>query len=747
MLACGTFYRLRVVGRENVPLEGPALLTPNHVSFVDGLFLIAAIDRPIRFVVYAEYFKRPLIGRFLRAMKAIPIAGSGGPKMILEAFREAGRTLDAGELVCIFPEGQLTRTGMTLPFQRGFERILKGRDVPVIPIHLDQVTSSIFSPMQERRLPQQLPLPVTISFGRPLPATTSPGEIRQAITELDQAAWEHRKPDRPPLHHQFISRARRHPFRMALVDGITPELSYIRALAASVAMARALRPRWEAQDAVGIMLPSSVAGALVNLAAALSGRIAVNLNFTAGRAAVDSACAQAAVRTVVSSRAFLEKAAIQPPEGVEVIWLEDLKGTITGTDRARALAIACLAPARLLERLCGATRKTTIDDTTALIFSSGSEGEPKGVVLSHFNIDSQIESIAQVFRMYPDDRIMDILPFFHSYGYLLLWLSLCRGMGLVCHVKPQESGTVGALVEQHAATVLFATPSFLNIYTRRCPAPQFGSLRLVIAGAEKLSDPVSAAFEDKFGIRPLEGYGMTECSPVVAVNAPDFRAPGFFQPGHRRGTVGHALPGVALRVVKPDGVIDQPVLEGLEQVETLPVGTEGLILVKGPNVMRGYLKRDDLTRKAISDGWYVTGDLGRLDEDGFLTITGRFSRFSKIGGEMVPHARVEEALNQAAGTDEPAFAVTAVPDGRGGDRLAVLHLLDDGQVDGCLAKLGAMGLPNLFLPRRDHFVKVQELPILGTGKLDLRALKRIAAEALRADAEDAQPRAAAVSAQ
>ena len=371
-----------------------------------------------------------------------------------------------------------------------------------------------------------------------------------------------------------------------------------------------------------------------------------------------------------------------------------------------------------------------MNDTAALIFSSGSEGDPKGVVLSHFNVDSNIEAIGQVFHIYPQDRILDILPLFHSFGYLLLWLGPCRGMGLVCHVKPQESGTVGALVEQYAATVLFATPAFLNIYTRRCSPPQFGSLRIVVAGADKLPDSVAQAFEETFGIKVLEGYGMTECAPVVAVNAPDFRAPGFFQPGSRRGTVGHPLPGVSIRVVRPESLVEQEELSGLDKLETLPANTEGMILVKGPNVMKGYLNRDDLTRKALCDGWYVTGDLGLVDEDGFVKITGRLSRFSKIGGEMVPHGRVEEALNEAIGADEPVFAVTSVPDGREGDRLAVLHTVSDDRVDEALAVFRKRGLPNLFIPRRDHFVKVDALPMLGTGKLDLRALKRIACEAI-----------------
>ena len=421
------------------------------------------------------------------------------------------------------------------------------------------------------------------------------------------------------------------------------------------------------------MLPTSVAGALVNLAAALSGRVVVNLNFTAGRAAMSSAAAQAGLRTVVTSRAFLEKAKLELPEGVEVIWIEEIRPAIRRTDRAAALALACLAPIRLLEKVAGATRRIAVDDTVAVIFSSGSEGDPKGVVLSHFNIDSNIEAIAQVFHIYPTDRILDVLPLFHSFGYLLLWLGTCRGMGLVCHVKPLETGAVGELVERYGATVLFATPTFLHLYARRCAPAQFGSLRLVIAGAEKLPEAISRAFEDTFGIRPLEGYGMTECSPVVAVNAPDFRAPGFFQPGLRRGTVGHPLPGVSVRIVEPESIAGQEQLENLEQIEPLPANTEGMILVKGPNVMKGYLDRDDLTRKALCDGWYVTGDLGLVDEDGFLKITGRLSRFSKIGGEMVPHGRVEEALNEAIGADEPVFAVTAVADGRDGERLAVLH--------------------------------------------------------------------------
>ena len=337
-----TLYRVRVLGRSNVPSEGGALLVPNHVSFADGLFLFASTDRPIRFVVYAPYFDRPIMGRFLRAMKAIPISAGGGPKIILHAFREAGRALDDGELVCVFPEGQLTRTGMMAPFQRGLQRIVKGRTSPIIPVHLDGLMGSIFSPASHRRWPERLPYPVTVSFGRPMPPDSTLFELRQAICELGQEAWSYRKGDRHPLHHEFIRRARRHPARLAFADLQTPRVSYFKALAGALAIARALRSRWEGQSVVGILLPSSVGGALVNLAATLAGKTVVNLNFTAGRSGMESAAAQAGLRTVVTSRAFLEKAKLEPPNGLELIIVEDVRAGIRPSSRVAAAAMADL---------------------------------------------------------------------------------------------------------------------------------------------------------------------------------------------------------------------------------------------------------------------------------------------------------------------------------------------------------------------------------------------------------------------
>jgi acyl-[acyl-carrier-protein]-phospholipid O-acyltransferase / long-chain-fatty-acid--[acyl-carrier-protein] ligase len=325
-------------------------------------------------------------------------------------------------------------------------------------------------------------------------------------------------------------------------------------------------------------------------------------------------------------------------------------------------------------------------------------------------------------HLYREERVLGILPFFHSFGYLVFWFVMFNNAGLVFHPSPLDVAAIGELVRRQRVTFLVTTPTFLQLYTRRCTPEQFSSLRVVVTGAEKLPDRLYQAFLDRFGVEPIEGYGVTECAPVIAVNCPDFRAAGYYQPASRRGTVGQPLPGVSGRIVDPDSF------------SPLPPGTPGMLLVKGPNVMIGYLGREDLTASVMRDGWYITGDVAMLDDDGFLTITDRLSRFSKIGGEMVPHGKVEEALHQAAESDAQVFAVTGIPDERKGEQLAVLHTLDEARIPDILARLASNGLPNLFIPARGNFIKVETLPLLGTGKMDLRALKRIAVERLEGQA-------------
>ncbi len=717
-IATHTLYRLDVEGRENVPARGGALLTPNHVSMADAVLLIASIDRPIRFIMFKGSYEHPLVKPFAKIMGVIPIASDQGPRELIHSLRMATEALKAGEVVCIFPEGQMTRIGQMLPFRRGMERIIKGVDVPIIPVNLDGVWGSIFSFAGGRflwKFPRRIPYPARVTFGKPMPPTSTSMEVRRAVQDLGAEAFARRKKRMHALWQSFIYTARRHPFRFAMADGQRPRLNYFQALAGALVLARRLRKLWQGHEMVGVLLPPSVPGALVNFAAMLMGKVPVNLNYTVSNETLTSCAQQCNLKTIVTARVFLEKVKIQPPG--EIIFIEDVAKDAGFGERVSAALAASLLPSKWVAKFAGSERPATLDDIATIIFSSGSTGDPKGVILTHYNIASNVAQLSQVFMLHADDRIMGILPFFHSFGFTgTLCLPAVTGIGVVFHPNPLDSRVIGALVNKYSVTMLLATPTFLNAYTRRCTPEEFGSLRFVMAGAEKLPDRISQAFEDHFGIRPHEGYGCTECSPAVTVNTIDFRAASFRQVGAKRGSIGHPLPGMTVKIVDPDTM--QPV--GVDQ--------PGLLLVRGPNIMQGYLNKPEKTADVLRDGWYNTGDIARLDEDGFLKITDRLSRFSKIGGEMVPHIKVEDLLQDLAGASEQAFVVTAIPDEKKGERLIVLHTLDEPQLEECLEKLGNSDLPALWRPRPDQFLRIEKLPYLGTGKLDLRKAREMALE-------------------
>lgn len=715
-MATHTLYRIHIDGGENVPKKGGVLLAPNHVSMVDAALLLASTERPIRFLMFKENYEHPLIKPFAWILGVIPISAQQRPREMIHSLRTATQALKDGEIVCIFPEGQMTRIGQMLPFRRGMERIVKGVDVPIVPVYLGGVWGSVFSFERGRffwKIPHRIPYPVTVLFGKPMPATTTSQEVRHAVQELGAEAEQNRKRHLRPLQRSFVSTARRHPFRFAMADGNTPPIRFHSVLARAVFLARRLRAVWRDQEMVGILLPPCVPGALVNLAALLMGKTPVNLNYTASDEILVSCARQCGLQTVITSKAFLERVRIQPP--ARAVWMEDLAQNPRLTERLYAALASWLLPVRLLERVLGSTQKAELDDIATIIFSSGSTGAPKGVLLTHANIASNVEQLNQVFMLGPNDRILGILPFFHSFGFTgTLCMPAALGLGVVFHSSPLESRAIGALVSRYAVTFLLATPTFLQAYIRRCSPEDFGSVRYVMTGAEKLPERIAVAFEDHFGIRPLEGYGCTECSPVVSVNTPDFRAAQFRQVGAKRGSIGHPLPGISVRIVDPD------------TGAALPLGQAGLLLVRGPNVMRGYLNQPDKTADVLRDGWYNTGDIAEEDEDGFIRITDRLSRFSKIGGEMVPHIKVEDKLHEIAGTSEQVFAVTSVADDKKGEKLIVLHTLPAEKLQDCVNQLNQSNLPPLWRPRADQFLHVQALPYLGTGKLDLRRMKELA---------------------
>lgn len=711
-----TVYHLRVLGRDNIPDRGGALFVCNHLSFVDALLLNASTDRPIRFIMYKGIYDHPLIKPVARIMRAIPISSQLRPREMIKSLREASEAIKAGEVVCIFAEGQITRIGQLLPFRRGFERVMHGVDAPIIPVALDGVWGSIFSFEKGRfvwKMPHRVPYPVTVSFGKPLPATATPFEVRQVVQELQSEAWQHRRHWMQPLQRKFVRGARLHPWRFAMADGRTPRVTAGAALMRTVFLARRLRKVWDGQEMVGILLPPSVPGALVNWAALLMGKVPVNLNYTVSNETLASCARQCGLKTIITNREFLERVKLTVP--AEAVFVEDIAANPKPAEKLAALALAWTLPAPLLERAVGRRKKITLDDLATVIFSSGSTGEPKGVMLTHYNVGANVQQLGQSFAFSGADRILGILPFFHSFGFTgALILPPVLGTGVVYHPSPLDARAIGALTGQYGVTFLLATPTFLQMYMRGCTPEDFGSLRFVMTGAEKLPERLAQAFEDQFGIRPMEGYGCTECSPAVTVNTRDFRAAGFRQVGAKRGKIGHPLPGVSVRIVDPD------------TMKRVPTGQPGLMLVRGPNVMRGYLGRPEKTAEVLRDGWYVTGDIATEDEDGFIQITDRLSRFSKIGGEMVPHVKVEEKLHELAQVTEQMFVVVGVPDEKKGERLVVLHTLPDDKLQPVLDKLPQANLPNLWVPRANQFFRIESLPHLGTGKLDLRKVREIA---------------------
>jgi len=711
-----TVYRIKVLGRDNIPEKGGALFVCNHLSHVDAMLLLASTDRHIRFIMYKGIYELPWIKPLARILRVIPISSELRPREMIHSLSEASDTIRNGQVVCIFAEGQITRIGQMLPFRRGFERIMKDIEAPIIPVALDGVWGSIFSFQKGKflwKLPRQIPYPVTVNFGKPLPHTATPFEVRQAVQELMVEAWSLRKKRMRPLHRAFVHTARTRPTRLAMADAQSPRVSFGSALIRTIFLAQRLKKAWAGQNMVGLLLPPSVPGALVNFAALLMGKVPINLNYTVSEEVLASCIRQCEIKTVLSSKIFLDKLKLKVP--AETLLLEEIAARPSLAEKLRAILKSWLLPVNWLERSLGRGEPATLDDLATVIFSSGSTGDPKGVMLTHYNVGSNLDQLDQIFGLNRRDRILGILPFFHSFGFTgTLCLPAALGVGVVYHPNPLDAKSIGQLVNEYRVTFLLATPTFLQLYMRGCSGEDFGSLRLVMTGAEKLPERLANAFEEQFGIRPLEGYGSTECAPVVAVNTPDFRAAGFRQVGGKRGKIGHPAPGMTVRIVDP------------ETSAPVPLGQPGLLLVRGPNVMLGYLGRPDKTAEVLRDGWYVTGDIAALDEDGFLQITDRLSRFSKIGGEMVPHIKVEEKLHELAGVTEQTFAVVGLPDEKKGERLVVLHKLQETPLKATLEKLSGSDLPNLWKPRPDAFFHVDALPYLGTGKLDLRKIRELA---------------------
>jgi len=721
----GTLFRLRVLGREHLPQAGPALLVGNHGSFIECLVLLLAIRREVHFVMRCDVFRRPVIGRLARMMRIIPVPENATEEDFRGVMQQMREVLGRGGVVCISEEKYIEPDGLVLPWFEDYRSISGDLDVPILPLSQTRMWEVIFDFEHDKFVWHRLGwirYPLFVWLGAAVPRDADGWQVRDAISQLDTNSHRSKPYMFTQLHRGQIKVARRNLFHRAMVDGMTPPLSQFKVLVGTLIFAQKLAPLLRDQETVGLLVPSTVGGALANLALTMLGKTAVNLNYTTPAATIRSCAERCGITHVITARAFLERIPIEVPG--TPIFLEDIRAKVTGKDKVGAMVAALLAPIWLIEWFLG-TIPHSENDVATIIFSSGSEGDPKGIVLTHRNIISQVETATEDFPHQRTSCLVGFLPFFHSFGYTAsIWFPLLAPLGVIYHPNPLEPKVIGSLIEKYHGTHLVATATFLQGFMRRCTPKQMASLQFVVTGAEALPERIRTAFKDMFGVEPMEGYGTTELSPIVSLNHPDRVSPGFFLAGVRHGTIGRAIPGQSVRTGDPD------------TGEFLPRGEIGLLYVKGPNVMSGYLNDPARTAKVMKEGWYCTGDMGQVSDDGFITITGRLARFSKIGGEMVPHARLEEQLHGMLGLTEQSLAIAGIPDLHKGERLAVLHILDDAQLELLLRRIDESDLPNLWRPRPNSFHHIEAIPVLGTGKMDLKKVKEMAM-AIEAAAEAA----------
>jgi acyl-[acyl-carrier-protein]-phospholipid O-acyltransferase/long-chain-fatty-acid--[acyl-carrier-protein] ligase len=719
-------YRMIIQGFENLPAEGGVLMLGNHISWLDWAFIQIASPRQVRFVMHRDIYKRWYLKRFMDMAGVIPIAGGASSHKALQKINES---LAAGEVVCLFPEGAISSSGQLGQFKRGFEKAASDVEAVILPFYLRGLWGSRFSRASDglKRLHNHWARrEIVLAFGKPMPIGSKAHEVKQRVFELSITTWQRYTENLKTIPQAWIERVKKQGSELCLVDAASnTTLSGYKALTGAIAFSRLIGKRSPEQN-IGLLLPTSSAGVIANMAVLLKGKTMVNLNYTASLSALQGAVEQAEIRSIYTSKRFLRKLEqrgtdLRPLlEQVNVYYLEELKDEISGLNKLMTLTAIRLLPAWLIQRLFSS--KTDSETTAAILFSSGSEGTPKGVMLSHRNIMANIRQVSDLLDTRLEDRVVASLPLFHAFGLTVTgFMPLIEGLPAITHPDPTDVVNIAKAVARYKATVMCATSTFLRLFNRnrKVDAVMLDSLRVVVAGAEKLKPEIRDAFSLKFNKPIYEGYGATETTPVASVNIPDRLHPNKFRAdvGNKLGTVGQPLPGGSFRVVDP------------QSLEALPAGEDGLILFGGAQVMQGYLKNQAKTDEVIVelDGirWYKTGDKGHLDEDGFLTIVDRYSRFAKVGGEMVSLGAVESAIDKQLPEDVEVLA-TSLPDEKKGEKVVLLFSgeMETTEIESVIR---SAGLHPLMLPSK--LLKVAQIPKLGSGKSDFSAARCMALEA------------------
>ncbi len=713
-------YRVRTRGLENVPEKGGVLFIANHISYVDPLVLQLAVRRPIRFLAFKGLRRHRFFAWCFDHSGAIDVS-SGTP---IDAVRVAVAALKRGEAVCVFPEGHISRTGQLLQIKKGFELIARQANVPVIAAAIDGLWGSIFSFAGNKYLwksPRLLPTHVFIQFGKPTPpAEVSPAWARRELLDLGCLAFDERPVLKRNLARECVRTMTKHPQRLLVIDRTAErrEMTCGQLYAVVAVMARRIAATVP-ERRVGIVLPPGPGAFIANLAVLCAGKVPVNLNFTAGRPALEASLRMAGVKTVYSANVLKTKLPTFP-------WPDrtlDLREEIAAAGGKKAILPWLIAAFLLPNQWCAALLrlpKRGDREEAGLLFTSGSSGEPKGVVLTHRNILANCAQISSLSILPETCRLLGCLPVFHSFGFTVtMWYPMLRGCQIVTVPSPLDTRKVIDAISEEHATVLIGAPTFVRPILKKAEPAELRTLDLVVTGDEKLPDDLHRGFMDRFHIEILQGYGLTETTPAANINQPHppiVTSTNEPQAGKRAGSVGRMMPGMTARIMDPD------------TGENLPLTQSGIVLFKGANVFGGYLDDSAKTQAAFRDGWFVTGDLGRFDEDGFLQIEGRISRFSKIGGEMVPHGTVEQKIAEVFGweaAESPTVFVVGVPDPTKGEALVLLTTREV-TPEQLRTKLAETGMPNLWVPKIIRHV--EKIPMLGTGKTDLKRCKELAFE-------------------
>jgi len=716
-------YRLSVEGLENLPPKGGVLLLGNHISWIDWLILQVATPRAIKFVMEKRFYNQWYLRWFLKHFGVIAISSSASK----EALTKIAQELEKGEVVALFPEGHISYNGQLNEFKKGFELVMRNSKAPIVPFYLHGLWGSTFS--RANRYYRVISKygarrDIGVYFGKPLKPNANSTDVKNTVRILSYYVWKQTINLQEPLHIQWLKRVKEHPFKRAIADSMGVELNRVQLLSAVILFTKELKPLLSNERYIGVLLPSSAIGSIINLSLMALGKIPINLNYTLSNEAMASVFKQSNLKIIIGSKKFIEKLSskgftpLEPFSG-NFIEVEDLAKEFNKSKKIASFLKALFLPFSILKSLY--FEPVSLDDTATILFSSGSEGTPKGVELSHRNLVGNIKQVSAMLN--PDDKdvILGSLPIFHTFGLTVTTLlPLCEGIFVVATPDPTDGFTIGKLSVRYRVTIIFGTSTLFRLYVknRKLHPLMFESVRLVVAGAEKLKEDVKRAFRHKFAIDIYEGYGATETSPVVSVNMPNRLDLDTFQViiGTHKESVGQPIPGTIVKIVNPD------------TLEELPVGEDGLIIVGGVQVMKGYLNNPKKSSEAIVEidniRYYKTGDKGHLNESGFITIVDRYSRFAKVGGEMVSLSALEDSI--ASLFDEPIELIaTALSDEKKGEKIILLYSAEI-SLDEIKAKINNSSIPPLIRPSKIY--QLDAIPKLASGKMDLLKAKRVAKE-------------------